>query len=128
MTDAARWKATIYVGGLAPQVARHNLMDAFLPFGDIADVSLPSNAHRLESSREPEPGPVHRGFAYVEFEDADDAKEAIDNMDKSEFFGRIIKVTAAKAPKNVGEGLGSRTALWNQVRLEEQDSETAEHD
>lgn len=41
MTDQARWKATIYVGGLAPMVTTANLEAAFLPFGEIADVSLP---------------------------------------------------------------------------------------
>jgi len=60
---------------------------------------------------------LHRGFAYVEFEDPEDVKDAIDNMDQSELFGRVIKVSAAKAPKNVNEGLGSKTALWEQVCL-----------
>lgn len=112
MTDAARWKATVYVGGLAPIVTVATLHDAFLPFGDIADVSLPKNENPNSNTTEP-----HRGFAYVEFEDADDAKEAIDNMDQSEFFGRVIKVTAAKAPKSADEGLGSKTAIWAQVCL-----------
>lgn len=111
MTDAARWKATVYVGGLAPVVTAATLHDAFLPFGDIADVSLPKNENPNSNTTEP-----HRGFAYVEFEDADDAKDAMDNMDQSEFFGRVIKVTAAKAPKSADEGLGSKTAVWAQVR------------
>lgn len=84
--------------------------DAFLPFGEIADVSLPKNENPNSNTTEP-----HRGFAYVEFEDADDAKEAMDNMDQSELFGRVIKVTAAKAPKSADEGLGSKKALWEQV-------------
>lgn len=57
----------------------------------------------------------HRGFGYVEFEDPDDTKAAIDNMDGSELFGKVLKVSAAKPPKNVNEGLGSKTALWEQV-------------
>lgn len=85
--------------------------DAFLPFGEIADVTLPKNENPNSNTTEP-----HRGFAYVEFEDADDAKEAMDNMDQSELFGRVIKVTAAKAPKSADEGLGSKKALWEQVR------------
>jgi RNA recognition motif-containing protein len=109
MTDAARWKATVYVGGLAPVVTMASLQDAFLPFGEISDVSLPKNEN--PNSTDP-----HRGFAYVEFEDPEDAKEAIDNMDQAEFFGRVIKVSAAKPPKNANEGLGSKTALWEQVR------------
>lgn len=42
-------------------------------------------------------------------------KDAIDNMEGAELFGKPIKVSAAKAPKNVNEGLGSKTALWEQV-------------
>lgn len=57
----------------------------------------------------------HRGFGYVEFEDAEDTKDAIDNMDQADLFGKVIKVNAAKPPKNVNEGLGSKTALWEQV-------------
>lgn len=111
MTDTARWKATVHVSGLATVATVATLHDAFLPFGDIADVSLPKNENPNSSATEP-----HRGFAYVEFENADDAKEAIDNMDQSEFFGRVIKVTAAKIPKSADEGLGSKKAVWEQVR------------
>ncbi|EMR71502.1 hypothetical protein MGN70_001969 [Eutypa lata] len=107
MTDAARWKATVYVGGLASMVTREGLQDAFIPFGEIADVSLPKNEN--PNSTDP-----HRGFAYVEYEDADDAKEAIDNMDQAEFFGRVLRVSAAKPPKSAEEGLGSKTAVWEQ--------------
>ncbi|KAK8107078.1 RNA recognition domain-containing protein [Apiospora kogelbergensis] len=107
MTDSARWKATVYVGGLAGMVNQANLHDAFIPFGEIADISLPKND-------KPDATEPHRGFAYIEYEDADDAKEAMDNMDQSEFFGKTLKVSAAKAPKSADEGLGSKTALWQQ--------------
>ncbi|EPE35365.1 RNA-binding, RBD [Glarea lozoyensis ATCC 20868] len=107
MTDQARWKATVYIGGLAPTVNVESLQNAFLPFGEIADVSIPKND--APNSMEP-----HRGFGYVEFEDPEDIKDAIDNMDQAELFGKVIKVSAAKPPKNVNEGLGSKTALWEQ--------------
>jgi peptidylprolyl isomerase len=50
----------------------------------------------------------------VEFDLPDDAKEAIDNMDGSELYGRTIKVAAAKPQKDSNEGLGSKTAIWEQ--------------
>lgn len=62
----------------------------------------------------PSSAELHRGFGYIEFELAEDAKEAIDNMDQSELFGRVIKVQQAKEKKSTNEGLGSRTALWQQ--------------
>ncbi|MCJ1235916.1 hypothetical protein MMC14_003890 [Varicellaria rhodocarpa] len=107
MTDAARLKATVYVGGLDNAVNERILTDAFLPFGEIVDVSLP----KPEVPSSPDP---HRGFGYVEFEIPGDAKEAIDNMDQSELFGRVIKVAAAKPQKETNEGLGSKTAIWEQ--------------
>ena len=109
MTDAARLKATVYVGGLDHAVNEKILADAFLPFGEIVDVSLPKPD--LPSSTDP-----HRGFGYVEFEIPGDAKDAIDNMDQSELFGKVIKVNAAKPQKDSNEGLGSKTAVWEQVR------------
>jgi RNA recognition motif-containing protein len=101
-------KATVYVGGLDNAVNETNLADAFLPFGEVVTVTLPKP--ELPSSPDP-----HRGFGYVEFETASDAKEAIANMDQSELFGRIIKVAAAKPQKESNEGLGSKTAVWEQV-------------
>ena len=53
----------------------------------------------------------------MEFEIPGDAKEAIDNMDQSELFGRVLKVAQAKPQKDANEGLGSKTAVWEQVWL-----------
>ena len=110
MSDAQRAKSTLFVGGLATLVTSHTLHDAFIPFGPIIDVSLPKP--ELPSNKDP-----HRGFGYVEFETLEDAKEAIDNMDQSELFGRVIRVNVAKERKPQGEGLGSKTAVWEQVRM-----------
>lgn len=107
MSDAARLKATIYIGHLDQSVTAQILSDAFLPFGEIVDVTLPKPE---AATKEP-----HRGFGYVEFEQAADAREAIDNMDQSELFGRVIKVAAARPQKDSTEGLGSKTAVWEQV-------------
>lgn len=108
MTDASRLKATLYVGGLDNAVTANALHAAFVPFGEVVDVSLPKP--ELPSSTDP-----HRGFGYVEFELPEDAHEAMDNMDQSELFGRVIKVAPAKPQKEANEGLGSKTAIWEQV-------------
>ena len=109
MSDTARLKATLYVGGLENAVTPTVLHTAFIPFGEIVDVSLPKPD--LPSSTDP-----HRGFGYVEFELPEDAQEAMDNMDQSELYGRVIKVAPAKPQKDANEGLGSKTAIWEQVR------------
>ncbi|THW68461.1 peptidyl prolyl cis-trans isomerase cyclophilin [Aureobasidium pullulans] len=107
MSDAPRPKATVFVGGLTSAVDSHTLHNAFIPFGPIVNISLP----KPELPSNPEP---HRGFGYVEFESPQDAQESIDNMDQSELFGRVIKVNLAKEQKAEGEGLGSKTAIWEQ--------------
>ncbi|KAK0747509.1 hypothetical protein B0T21DRAFT_406131 [Apiosordaria backusii] len=132
MSDATRWKATVYVGNLPPQATLQTIQEAFLPFGEIADISLPKNDGRGPNGpngadksnidflgnaqqQNQQQQSTHRGFAYVEFEDEADAKEAIDNMDQAEIFGRTIKVNAAKIPKSAqAGGLGSKTAVWEQ--------------
>ena len=111
MTDPSRVASTVYVGGLDQSVTTHTLSEAFIPFGPISDISLPK-------PEAPSSTDLHRGFGYVEFEDALDAKEAIDNMNQSELYGRTIKVAAAKpSQKDSSEGLGSKIAIWEQVSL-----------
>jgi RNA recognition motif-containing protein len=100
MSDAPRPKATVYVGGLTSAVDSHTLHNAFIPFGPIVNISLP----KPELPSNPEP---HRGFGYVEFE----------SPQESELFGRVIKVNLAKEQKAEGEGLGSKTAIWEQVSI-----------
>ena len=107
---STRPNSTVYVGGLDTNlVTASTLSEAFIPYGEIVDISLPK-------PEAPSSTDLHRGFGYVEFEDTSDAKEAIDNMDQSELFGRIIKVSFSKPDrKTTGEpGLGSTTAIREQ--------------
>jgi peptidyl-prolyl isomerase E (cyclophilin E) len=59
-----------FSGGLAEEVDEKVLHAAFIPFGDIMDIQIPLD---YETEK-------HRGFAFVEFESAEDAAAAIDNM------------------------------------------------
>ncbi|KAL3474969.1 hypothetical protein BJX99DRAFT_230667 [Aspergillus californicus] len=107
MSEKARLKCTVYVGGLDQAVTAQTLAEAFVPFGEVVDITLPKPD--LPNSND-----LHRGFGYVEFDLPGDATEAIDNMDGSELYGRTIKVAAAKPQKDSNEGLGSKTAIWEQ--------------
>jgi len=111
MADVSnRPSSTVYVGGLHPTlVTSAVLSEAFIPFGEIADISLPK-------PEAPSSTDLHRGFGYVEFEETGDAKEAVNNMDQSELYGRVIKVAMAKPERKADEagGLGSKTAIWEQ--------------
>ena len=58
----------------------------------------------------------YRGFCFVEFEDSDDAAEAIFNMDGGELLGRTIRASVAQ-PNQVNKfssagGGGADQAIW----------------
>ncbi|XP_011304380.1 peptidyl-prolyl cis-trans isomerase E [Fopius arisanus] len=109
-------KRTIYVGGLAEEVDEKILHAAFIPFGEIVDVQIPLD---YESEK-------HRGFAFIEFELAEDALAAIDNMNDSELFGRTIRVNIAK-PQRIKEG--SSKPVWaDDMWLQEHAGETLSND
>lgn len=92
-------KRILYVGGLAEEVTDKIILAAFQPFGDIVDINLP-----VEFTSQ-----KHRGFAFVEFESAEDAADAIDNMNEAEIYGRTIRVNIAK-PSKLKES--SARAVW----------------
>ncbi|XP_072890792.1 peptidyl-prolyl cis-trans isomerase E [Hemitrygon akajei] len=96
----ASTKRVLYVGGLAEEVDEKVLHAAFIPFGDVMDIQIPLD---YETEK-------HRGFAFIEFENAEDAAAAIDNMNESELFGRTIRVNLAK-PMRIKEG--SSRAVWS---------------
>lgn len=60
MAIAQSNKKMLYVGGIADEVTEKIVHGAFIPFGDIADITIP-----LDYSSQ-----KHRGFAFVEFESA----------------------------------------------------------
>ena len=94
-------KRMIYVGGLADEVDEKVLHAAFIPFGDVTDVQIPMDYSTQK----------HRGFGFLEFELAEDAAAAIDNMNESELFGRTIRVNIAK-PMKIKEGYSR--AVWSE--------------
>jgi peptidyl-prolyl isomerase E (cyclophilin E) len=58
---------------------------------------------------------LHRGFGFVEYEEADDASEAIFNMDGADLLGRSIKVSMAQ-PNQLNKLAGGNTnhqAIWS---------------
>jgi len=100
MATGGQNKKLLYVGGLAEEVDEKMLHAAFIPFGDIIDITIP-----LDFETE-----AHRGFAFVEFEDVADAAAARDNMDEAELFGRTLKVNIAR-PIKMKDGHYSRP-VW----------------
>ena len=62
-------KRTLYVGGLEDSVTEEIVFAAFVPFGDLKEVSLPKDFGDKTKSMK------HKGFAFVEFEEAEDAQD-----------------------------------------------------
>lgn len=80
-------KRVVYVGGLAEEATVPIVRAFFVPFGNIKSVDIPMDYKEGKN----------KGFCFVEFEDADDAAEAIFNSDGSEVLGKTIKCNLAQA-------------------------------
>lgn len=112
-------KRALYVGGLDSQVTEQGLYTAFVPFGPIKGVQIPTDYNTQRG----------KGFGFVEFDDEADARAAIDNMDESELFGRTLRVTIAKPDR---PKLGSNKPVWAEadeaMRAPEESTEGTDND
>jgi len=95
-------KRAVYVGGLADGVTSQLLRAAMIPFGPIKSLDIPMDYKEGH----------HKGFAFVEYEDADDASEAIFNMDGADLLGRTIKVSMAQL-NQLNKLSTSQQAIWS---------------
>ena len=109
----------IYVGSLPESMTEQLLYTIFLTFGEIKSVELPREQAK------------HKGYGFVEFEDAEDCHHAIDNMHNAEVFGNIIKVQQARRATGPLD-----RAIWEDkeyqakyfdAEVEHQDKEIDEH-
>ncbi|KAI9639632.1 uncharacterized protein MKK02DRAFT_29651 [Dioszegia hungarica] len=121
-------KSTVYVAGLAPEVNEQQLLEAFVTFGDILEISLPHEANEPNK---------HRGFAFLTFSNPADAQEAIDNFDLNELpgyqgRGRFLKCSLAqpdrfqKAGGEGGAGKGYDRAVWESEEWLQKNAKPAE--
>ncbi len=104
-TPTLQSRRALYVGGIDPAVKQMQTVEttiraAFLPFGPIQGIEIPMD-YTAGS---------HKGFAFIEYVDGDDAAEAIYNMDGAELFGKTLTVNIAQAERT---NLGSNKAVWS---------------
>jgi len=84
--------AVLRIGGLHSSVTSDNLRDNFIPFGPITKIAVP-----IDEKAQQEGQPLkNRGFAFIEFQDPDDADHAMKNMNDADFFGGILRVSIAQ--------------------------------
>lgn len=86
----------IYVGNLSYNATEDDLREAFGRFGDVASVSVIKDRDTGRA----------RGFAFVEMPDANQAAEAIENLNNTEIAGRSVTVNEARPREDRGAGGG----------------------
>ena len=92
----------LYVGNLAFSTTEQRLQDAFAAHGTVASASIVVDRATGQS----------RGFAFVEYESADEAKRAISALDGAELDGRSLNVNIARPRREStgGQDRGGRAA------------------
>ncbi|KAN0066413.1 Phosphatidylinositol-3-phosphatase SAC1 [Thecaphora frezii] len=91
-------EARLYVGSLHFSLTDENVKAVFEPFGEVEYVDLHREAITGKS----------KGFAFVQFKEAEDAKKALEQMNGFELAGRTIRVGPVNARgSGGGQQLGS---------------------
>ena len=83
----------IFVGNLSYSTTQEDLLAAFSQFGNVERVNVVTD----RDSGQP------RGFAFVEMTDANEAQNAISQLNGAELHGRAMNVNEAR-PKNAQAG------------------------
>src|SRR5690349_19119694 len=86
----------LFVGGLNFRTSEDGLREIFETVGAVAEVKIITD---YETGRS-------KGFGFVTFESADDAKAAVQKFDGQEVDGRRVKVSEAIENQNRGGGGG----------------------
>lgn len=96
----------LFVGGLPYSTNDQELQDLFASYGTVASAVVISDRETGRS----------KGFGFVEFESADEAKAAIQALDGSELGGRKIIVNEARPreerPRNNNGGGFNRNSSF----------------
>jgi RNA recognition motif-containing protein len=88
----------LYVGNLPFETTESDLQTLFEGTGAVSTINIVRDRATGQS----------RGFAFVEMNDAEEARRAINELDKREYGGRSLTVNEAKpmAPRSNGGGFG----------------------
>lgn len=83
----------IFVSNLSFRVNDEDLRQLFEEYGEISSARVITDKYTGKS----------RGFGFVEMGSDEDAKKAIEELDKAEYDGKVITVSVAR-PKTEGRG------------------------
>ena len=90
----------LYVGNLSYSTNEERLRQTFEPFGTLVSVSIITD--RLTGQP--------RGFGFVEYQSAEDAQRAVDQLNGQQVDGRTLNVNVARERTGGGGGGGGRSA------------------
>lgn len=76
----------IYVGNLSYKVEENELRQLFEEYGEVASVNIITDKYSGRS----------KGFAFIEMNDEEQAKKAIEEINQKELDGRQIVVNVAR--------------------------------
>lgn len=76
----------LYVGNLSFNVNNQGLEDLFTPFGSVRSAQVIQDRDTGRS----------KGFGFVEMNDANDARKAMEELSEKEFDGRRLTVNEAR--------------------------------
>lgn len=79
----------LYVGNLSRQVTDAQLNDLAVPYGTLISANVATERSSGES----------KGFGFIEFSNADEAKAAITGLDGREVHGQTLKVNESRPRK-----------------------------
>ena len=79
----------LYVGNLSKQVTDAQLNELAVPYGTLVSANVATERSSGES----------KGFGFVEFTNADEARAAITGLDGRDVNGQMLKVNEAKPRK-----------------------------
>lgn len=88
----------IYVGNLPYNVVEEDLREIFEEYGEVSTVKIISDKLTGRS----------KGFGFVEMDDDQEAKKAIEELNNAEISGRNIKVNESRPRSNDSHGGGNR--------------------
>ena len=88
----------LFVGGLSWNTSDQDLMDAFTPFGEVTDAKVITDRDTGRS----------KGYGFVEMDNDDEAREAINSLNETELDGRTIIVKEARPREDRPSGGGGR--------------------
>lgn len=86
----------IFISNLSFRVDDEDLKQLFAEYGDLSSAKVIKDRYTGKS----------RGFGFVEMVNDDEAKKAIEELDRAEYDGKVITVSVAKPKTDTGRSKG----------------------